>query len=305
MRAWSTTTVQATLNLKEIRRIPLPWPPISERTGIAETVRVFDERIDVINVENRSLEAIVRTIFKSWFLDFDPVRAKDEGIEAEGMDSDTAALFPCDFAQQGDSPIPIGWTEGALRDVCEAVRVGVQKAEMRPNENYVGLEHIPRESWSLASWGTADALQSGKSRFQQGEILFGKLRPYFHKVCIAPVDGVCSTDVLVLKPKQPCWMAFVLCHMSSKPLIDYATRLSNGAKMPRTSWHDLSVYKIVLPPRSLAESFNRIVEPILEKINANIHAAATLTDLRDTLLPRLILGKLRVREAQKLVEAVV
>jgi type I restriction enzyme S subunit len=200
--------------------------------------------------------------------------------------------------------IPTGWTEGVLGDVCEVARVGVQKVEMRPDENYVGLEHIPRESWSLSSWGTAQELQSGKSRFKKGEILFGKLRPYFHKVSVAPVDGVCSTDILVLRPKVPGWMGFGLCHLSSKPLIDYATRLSNGAKMPRSNWHDISAYKIPLPPVSLAESFNMVVEPMIEKIIENVHTALTLTGLRDALLPRLVSGKLRVTEAEKLAEAV-
>jgi type I restriction enzyme, S subunit len=109
-----------------------------------------------------------------------------------------------------------------LGDVCETAKVGAQKADMLPDEDYVGLEHIPRESWALLSWGKAEDLQSGKSRFATGDILFGKLRPYFHKVCIAPVDGVCSTDILVIRPREPEWLGFAFCHVSSKELIDYA-----------------------------------------------------------------------------------
>jgi len=279
-----------------IREFEIPTP--REQRNIAGILGALDDRIELNRKLNETLEATARAVFKSWFVDFDPVRAKAEGREPDGMDADTAALFPGDFVHQGDTIIPAGWTEGILSDVCEVARTGVQKAEMRPDENYVGLEHIPRESWSLPSWGTAEDLQSGKSRFQQGNILFGKLRPYFHKVCVAPVDGVCSTDILVLRPKNPEWMAFVLCLVSSKQMIDYATRLSNGAKMPRSSWHDLSVYKVILPSESLAEAFNRIVKPIVGKIIANVHTAATLTALRDTLLPRLISGKLRVPEAE-------
>jgi type I restriction enzyme S subunit len=264
----------------------------------------LDERIELLQKESLSLEQIARAIFKSWFVDFDPVRAKAEGREPDGMDAATAALFPCELVPAEEGMMPAGWNEGVLEDVCEVAKIGVQKTDMRSDENYVGLEHIPRESWSLASWGTAENLQSGKSRFQQGDILFGKLRPYFHKVCIAPVDGVCSTDILVLRPKNPEWMAFALCLVSSKQMIDYATRLSNGAKMPRSSWHDLSVYKAILPPESLAEAFNRIVEPIVGRIIANVYTAATLTALRDTLLPRLISGKLRVPEAEALLTAV-
>ena len=91
-----------------------------------------------------------------------------------------------------------------------------------------------------------------------------RLRPYFHKVCIAPVDGVCSTDILVLRPVA-LWMPFVLCHVSSKTLIEYATRLSNGAKMPRTKWQDLYSYPIAVPSERLAEKFADVIRPIVLK----------------------------------------
>lgn len=295
----------AGIRASDLAKILVPVPPLPFQLVASSVLNALDERIETLRRANSSLEAIARAIFKSWFVDFDPVRAKAEGREPDGMDAATAALFPGDFVHQEDTIIPAGWTEGTLGDVCEVARTGVQKTEMRPDENYVGLEHIPRVSWSLPSWGTAKDLQSGKSRFQQGDILFGKLRPYFHKVCIAPVDGVCSTDILVLRPKNPEWMAFALCHVSSKQMIDYATRLSNGAKMPRSSWHDLNNYKVILPPESLAEAFTSIIEPIVEKIIANVHTAASLTALRDTLLPRLISGKLRVPEAEAMLMEVV
>jgi type I restriction enzyme S subunit len=292
------------INLGYIRTFPILLPPLDEQNRIVGTLGAIDEKIEQLVRENSTLEAIARTIYKSWFVDFDPVRAKAEGREPEGMDAATAALFPSEFEESETRIIPAGWTTSVLGDVCEVAKVGAQKADLLPNENYVGLEHIPRESWALSSWGTAEELQSGKSRFLKGDILFGKLRPYFHKVCIAPVDGVCSTDILVMRPREPEWLAFVLCHASSKELIEYATRLSNGAKMPRSSWNDLKVYKAEIPPESLAESFNRLVRPIAEKIIANVHAAATLAELRDSLLPRLISGKLRVPEAEAMLAEV-
>jgi type I restriction enzyme S subunit len=226
--------------------------------------RWFSKRINQLERTNACIENIAGTIFKSWFVDFDPVRAKAEGRELEGMDAATAALFPSEFEQSELGPIPIGWNAGHLGGVCEIARSVAQKASILADDKYVGLEHIPRESWALAEWGTAEGLQSGKSRFVVGDILFGKLRPYFHKVCIAPVDGVCSTDILVLRPVA-LWMPFVLCHVSSKTLIEYATRLSNGAKMPRTKWQDLYSYPIAVPSERLAEKFADVIRPIVLK----------------------------------------
>ena len=298
-------TGTTTLGLGRDDFLGYPVPDFTDqRRFIVQALQAIERRHEELSFQSETLESLARAIFKSWFVDFDPVRAKAEGREPDGMDAATAALFPCELVPAEEGMMPAGWNEGVLEDVCEVAKIGVQKTDMRSDENYVGLEHIPRESWSLASWGTAENLQSGKSRFQQGDILFGKLRPYFHKVCIAPVDGVCSTDILVLRPKNPEWMAFALCLVSSKQMIDYATRLSNGAKMPRSSWHDLSVYKAILPPESLAEAFNRIVEPIVGRIIANVYTAATLTALRDTLLPRLISGKLRVPEAEAILTEV-
>jgi hypothetical protein len=95
-------------------------------------------------------------------------------------------------------------------------------------------------------------------------VLLAALPVLVHKVCIAPVDGVCSTDILVLRPVA-LWMPFVLCHVSSKTLIEYATRLSNGAKMPRTKWQDLYSYPIAVPSERLAEKFADVIRPIVLK----------------------------------------
>lgn len=301
---WRYSTGTTTLGLGREDFLGYPVPEFTDqRRSIVRALEAVERRAEKLSSQSETLEEIARAMFKSWFVDFDPVRAKAEGREPDGMDATTAALFPAEFKQLEGAEIPSGWSPGTLGDVCETAKASVKRADIRPDENYVGLEHIPRESWSLPSWGRAEDLQSGKSRFRQGDFMFGKLRPYFHKVCIAPVDGVCSTDILVIHAKKPEWNPYVLCQISSKPLIDYATRLSNGAKMPRSSWPDLASYKVVVPPESVAEAFDRLVAPMVEKIIANIHASQTMTRLRNALLPRLISGSLRAVEVEKLVGA--
>jgi type I restriction enzyme S subunit len=154
---------------------------------------------------------------------------------------------------------------------------------------------MPRRSVALVEWGYADELESNKFAFKRGEILFGKLRPYFHKVGIAPVGGVCSTDIVVIRPKIQDWFGFVLGHVSSVNFVNYTNAGSTGTKMPRTSWQDMARYKVALPPRLLAVAFNQKVDLLAEHMIANIHESRTLAALRDALLPKLLSGDLRSR----------
>jgi type I restriction enzyme S subunit len=281
-------------------------PPASEESLLAvELLEALESRIQRLTETNTTLEAIAQALFKSWFVDFDPVHAKAEGREPEAMDAATAALFPSEFNESELGLIPKGWRTGRLGDISSNPRDQAKPDKIDPDTPYFGLEHMPRKSIALSDHGTANGLGSGKFWFEESDILFGKLRPYFHKVGLAPFKGICSTDILVLRSAKPVFHALLLTHASSDAIIDYATRLSNGAKMPRSSWKDIANYPICVPSDSAAQAFNEAVEPMLERIKANVRAVSTTTRLRDTLLPRLISGKLRLPDAERAIEATV
>lgn len=310
LRAWSrsnefstqlaamsrSTDMAPYLSLSDQRRLRITLPPVTLQRCIGELGDALDERMDLLRQTNFTLESIARTLFKSWFIDFDPVRAKAEGREPEGMDAETAALFPDAFEDSAVGAIPKGWRVGTLGDVAWNPRSQAKPGQMPASTPYIGLEHMPRKSIALDRMGTAEGLESGKFWFEFQDILFGKLRPYFHKVGIAPCKGVCSTDILVIRPRKPNWLGYVAMHASSDELIAHTTRLSNGARMPRTSWHDVDAYRVVLPHERCVKAFNDIVNPLVDRIFSNMGAMDCLSDLRDTLLPRLISGKLRLPE---------
>jgi len=113
------TTVQPTLNLKEIKSLPVPLPEDEKIGGsIGGVSELFNQRIDLLRQTNATLESIAQALFRSWFIDFDPVRAKQAGREPEGMDAATAALFPAEFEESAPGLIPKGWKVGTVRDVC-------------------------------------------------------------------------------------------------------------------------------------------------------------------------------------------
>jgi type I restriction enzyme S subunit len=288
--AKGTTVLMLTKDAVENYVFPLP--PLAEQRAIAHILGTLDEKIDLNRKMSETFEAIMRALLKSWFVDFGPVHAKAEGRDT-GLPKHLADLFPNTFEDSKIGRIPAGWNLGKLGDVAQHPRRMVKVPDLNESTPYIALEHMPQHSIALAKWDTADGLASSKFAFKQGEILFGKLRPYFHKVGVAPVDGVCSTDIVVIVPKANEWFGFVLSHLSSEAFVNYTSAGSTGTKMPRTSWTEMSRYSVVLPPSRVAAAFNNLVSVYVSRIIVSIHESRTLASLRDALLPKLISGELR------------
>ncbi len=352
IRTWATTTVQATFNLRDLAKLPIPIPPTKTREAIAQILGSLDDKIEMNRRMNATLEAMARALFQSWFVDFDPVRrnmnltrsrgergeensnskplrvsapprdskrklptignsaaANFQSLEAsartnlQSLDKtapasfqslELDALFPAAFQDSALGHIPKDWTAGTLGDIGTNARRGVQPEEIAANTPYIALEHMPRRCIALGDWDDSADVASGKSAFKKGEILFGKLRPYFHKVGVAPFDGVCSTDILVLAPRTSEWFGLLLGHASSDELIQFTDLASTGTKMPRTNWSDISSFKVALPPLPVAAAFTHLIRPMVESMTARLFESRTLATLRDTLLPRLLSGELSV-----------
>jgi type I restriction enzyme S subunit len=302
---WNEGTGSTVSNLRipVLEALSVPTPELAIQREVAETLGALDDRITLLRETNTTLAAIAQALFKSWFVDFDPVHAKMQGRTPEGMIEATAALFPDSFEESELGPVPKGWRVGLLGDIAKTVKKQLSPTDLHAGLNYVGLEHIPRKSLSLVDWDDASGLESAKAAFSKGDVLFGKLRPYFHKVVIAPFDGVCSTDILVCQPTKQSYRGITAQHLFSDELISYADRLSNGAKMPRVNWGDLAAYQVVLPTEVVSDAFSNAIDPLIERIIHNVHEAKTLASLRDTLLPRLISGQLRVHEIAEVAES--
>ena len=284
--------------------LTVPLPPLPEQRAIAHILGTLDDKIELNRRMSETLEAMARALFKAWFVDFEPVRAKlagrwQRGQSLPGLPAELYDLFPDRLVDSELGEIPEGWKVGTLGNVAENPRRSVQPNSIPPDTPYIALEHMPRRCIALSDWGTAEGIESNKFEFRKGEILFGKLRPYFHKVGVAPVDGVCSTDIVVVCPRTPHWFAFVLCVVSSDDFVEFTNAGSTGTKMPRTSWADMARYEIALPPDALAQAFNAIVRRQVDRLIAAVHESRTLAALRDALLPKLISGEIRVKDAER------
>lgn len=296
LSSYSTGTTVAGVSQKSLRSMPIRVPPYDEQVEIGQLLGALDDKIELHRHMNETLEAMARAIFKDWFVDFGPTRAKIEG-RAPYLAPEIWALFADGLDDEGK---PEGWTIGTLGDIAVQVGIGARPSEFSPETPYIGLEHMPRRSVALDTWEGAGKVTSGKLLFRRGDFLFGKLRPYFHKVGIAPIDGICSTDIVALNAKVPEARSFVLACIASDEFVSYTDRTSDGTKMPRTSWGKMQQYPVILPKTEVFRAYDDVASPLLERIIRNIHETRSLAATRDLLLPKLMSGEIRVKEAEKL-----
>ena len=225
------------------------------------------------------LEDLARSLYREWF-----VRFRFPGHEdARFVDSELG-------------PIPSEWRLGRLGDLAETVANGVTPDEIDPLEPYVGLEHLPRRQTTLREWGSGDSVTSRKLRFARGDTLFGKIRPYFHKVVWAPEPGVASSDAIVFRPIGQS-SALVAMLASSDPFVAHSVATSNGTKMPRADARVLLDYRLVMPPHcGPAVQFERTTGTWLERSAELVRQSRRLAATRDLLLPRLVTGRLDISD---------
>ena len=170
------------------------------------------------------------------------------------------------------------WRDVTFGDTAELVRDSIQPSEC-PDAPYIGLEHIGEGTLALTGHGVATDVSSLKSRFQRGDILFGKLRPYFRKVIRAPFDGICSTDIWVVRPTEEIDAGYLFYVMASESFVEFATRGSEGTRMPRAQWEHVSQFELRLPPMGEQRRIAGILGCLDDKIELNRRMAETLEQM--------------------------
>jgi len=272
-------------HFKLLKESEIPVPPIESQRCIASILGAYDDLIAVNRRRIAVLEEMARGLFEEWF-----VRFRFPGHEDA----------PIEDTQNG--PLPVGWSWGRFADLASEVRDTVSPEAVDPTTPYVGLEHISRRSTTLAEHGAAADVSSLKARFQLGDILFGKIRPYFHKIAWAPFGGVASTDAIIWRP-NPGFAAQALLQASSDAFVAYSVQTSNGTKMPRANSKVLADYLCALAVSNISSRFESTVGPMIESAASLQAANANLAASRDLLLPRLISGQLSVAQAESELEA--
>ena len=263
------------VNMLDIRRLELPnLPALASQRKAGEILAAYDDLIENNRRRMALLEESARLLYREWF-----VRLRFPGYEHTPV----------------VDGVPQGWERRTLGNLCCEIRDMVLPEALEPDTPYIGLEHIPRRSISLNEWGTVEQVTSSKSRFKMGEIIFGKIRPYFHKVGVAFVDGVASSDSIVVRPANDKLHGLVLMTMSSDEFVAVtAQQMKEGSKMPRADWKQMKAYRVPVPPSGLLSNFDGVIQPIVEQLKSISLASQKLRTARDLLLPRLMSGELAV-----------
>jgi type I restriction enzyme S subunit len=286
-------------------RVRLPVD-VTEQRAIAHLLGTLDDQIELNRRMNETLEAIARALFKSWFVDFDPVRAKVEGRDP-GLPQPLAELFPASLEDSRVGQIPRGWRSVPLPEVIEvnpprALRGG----EVAP---YLDMANMPTRGHSPDSV-VARPFGSGM-RFINGDTLVARITPCLENGKTAYVDflsegqvGWGSTEYVVLRPKPPLPSLFGYCLARSQGFRDFAIHSMTGSSgRQRVPTESLSHLLIVAPERRVAELFGRMVTPLFDRARKATAVSRGLAALRDTLLPKLVSGELRIRHAERIIGA--
>lgn len=283
-------------------------PPFKEQHAIANILGTLDDKIELNRRMSETLEAMARALFKSWFVDFEPVRANAEGRDP-GLPGEIAKLFPSRLVESELGEIPEGWEVRPLSGAIEVNPVrSLHRGQVAPYLDMANMPtrgHVPDEIIER-EFGSG-------MRFINGDTLLARITPCLENGKTAFVDflsegqvGWGSTEYIVLHPRPPLPEEFAYCLARTDELREFAIQSMTGSsgrqRVPAESFDHL---EIAVPPRSIAQVFGRFVKPLFMRSSKAVIESRTLGAMRDALLPKLISGEIRVPESMMELDCVV
>ena len=293
------------LNTSILSACPFIIPPNAEQRAIAYILGTLDDKIELNRRMNETLEAMARTLFKSWFVDFEPVRAKMEGRDT-GLPKPIADLFPDRFVESKFGLIPEEWRIGTLEDIA-SLNLESWTGRNSPEEVvYVDLANTKWgqvEKLEIHSWKTAPS--RARRVLRSGDTIVGTVRPGNGSFALIGNDGLTgSTGFAVLRPKSSNDREIVWCAATSRSNLRRLAHLADGGAYPAVRPQAVVGTPIALADVPIRRSFASMTAPSLDRIENNRRKSRSLAALRDTLLPKLISGEIRLRDAERQVEGV-
>lgn len=270
--SWSegTGTTVSNLRIPHLEQLKIPYLPLSKQRQVSSVLRCLEGKIEQNRVINDNLQQQARAIYKEWFIDF-------------GQTSGTT---------------PATWKHGKLKDVLQLHKRAI-KAGANTTLPYLPIDTIPMQSFGVTEFRPNDEAKSSLITFQKDDIIVGAMRVYFHRVVLAPCDGITRTTCFTLSPYNSKYLSYALLTCDLDSSIDHAQNTSKGSTMPYAVWDGgMGEIEIVIPPTDVAEEFNNIVLPMLRQIQRNCEEIKLLGSLRDTLLPKLMSGEIDVSGIQ-------
>ena len=261
-----------------IKRGKIPIWPIDIQQKIASILSAYDDLIENNTRRIQILEEMAQLIYREWFVNF-----RFPGHEKVR------------FVNSKLGKIPEGWEVVKLEDIIENVKEKTEAGEHLKNREYLPIDCIPRKSFLLLESQDYTHAKSSLILFNRKDILFGNMRSYFHKVIIAPFDGVTRTTCFVLRPRNKNYLSYAYLTLFNEKTVSYSAQHSKGSTIPYAVWEGgLAEMKIIMPSRKIIDAFEKIISPILEISINTFFKLRNLRTARDLLLPKLISGEIDV-----------
>ena len=307
IRPFISGSVQAKLSQHNMNQIPVPFPPEpGQRRAVAIVLGTIDEKIELNRRMSETLEAMALSLFQSWFVRFDPVRAKEAG-RVPAMAESIAACFPSRFEISELGEIPWGWEVRRFADVAES---------LREQENPLNSPDVTFLHYSIPAFDDrqrpraekGESIKSVKLHVPPQAILVSKLNPETERVWLVDVSpgvrAICSTEFLVLRARRPFTRAYVYCLARSGSIRQRMEGMVTGTSKSHQRAQSASVLSlpVVAPAGKVIEAFDRTASSTLERSVACRREAITLASLRDAILRRLVSGELRIKDAERIIE---
>ena len=307
LRRLATGAAQQNLSGEVIKRLRIPFPTLAVQRAIAHILGTLDDKIELNRRTNETLEAMARALFKSWFVDFDPVHAKAAGRQPSSMDAATAALFPSEFVESELGRIPKGWRAARVDTLCALNAWTLAIADELDRIEYIEISEVSKgDVRQVQAYDRGSEPSRARRRLRHGDTVLSTVRPdrgsYF--ACLNPPPTlIASTGFATLTPQRVPW-SFLFCGMTQPAIFDYLGQHADGGAYPSVRPSIIGEMLVATPDcERLCKRFHEFAEALLLRADANRRESRVLADLRDTLLPRLLSGELPIPDADRFVEA--
>lgn len=297
--AQATGSTFPNVSFSQLAELPCDIPSLDDQRKISEFLRSIDNKIELNRQMSETLEAMARAIFQSWFVDFDPVRAKVEGRDT-GLPREIAALFPDGFEEVEGSEIPKGWGVGKLSDI-----VGINEKSINQDYPFSNIDYIEISSVSIGKLDSVISInrEEAPSRAQRlvshGDTIWSGVRPNRKSYLFIqkPKENlVVSTGFITLSPKK-IPPSYLYSWVTTESFVDYLTANADGSAYPAVRADHFSDAEILLPPEKILAEFERNVAPMRAQIYHNDEQSRMLAQIRDALLPKLMSGEIQVKDS--------
>ncbi len=308
---FASGTTHQTIYYPEAKAFHICLPPLSEQKAIAGTLKALDDKIELNRRMNATLEAMARALFQSWFVDFDPVRAKLDGRQPAGMDDTTVALFPDSFEESDLGSVPRGWESRPISEVVEAVFDGPHATppEASAGAVFLGIKNLTGTALDLSSTrfiADADWPRWTKRVTPKHLDIVFSYEATLGFFALVPPDLKCCLGrrLALVRPKGEGGHPHFWYHQFIGPTFQryLMSHTVQGATVDRIPLVSFPSYPVLNPSKHVKDEFEARVSCLWSQCHTNDVESRTLADLRDTLLPRLLSGELKVNDAANQIE---